>query len=80
MRVNQEDYEDKLTQINQLNRRVKNLVERIDTTEEQRNAIMDCLLEVVEVAEDCIEHESYILRIRDAVARARAIMKLTEIT
>ena len=50
MQVNQEDYEDKLTQINQLNRRVKNLVERIDTTEEQRNAIMDCLLEVVEVA------------------------------
>ena len=51
MQVNQEDYEDKLIQINQLNRRVKNLVERIDTTEEQRNAITDCLLEVVEVIE-----------------------------
>ena len=78
MRVNQEDYEDKLTQINQLNRRVQNLVNRIDTTEEQRNTIMDCLTEVAEIAEDVIEHESFILRIRDAVARARKSMGLPE--
>lgn len=79
MQVNQEDYEDKLNQINRLNLEIQALKERVLNIKHQRDTIMECLVEVADIASGVIEHESYDTRIREQVAKARATMGQSEI-
>ena len=78
MQVSQEDYEDKLHQINRLNREVQALKQKVDVLKHQRDTIMECLVEVAEIAEETIEYESYLLRIREAIVRAHTSMGQSE--
>ena len=43
MQVNQEDYEDKLTQINRLNREVVCLKKKVESLTDQRDLLLDCI-------------------------------------
>ena len=79
MQVNQEDYEDKLTQINRLNREVQALKERVPNIKHQRDTIMECLIQVVDIANDYEIYENDDRRICDQVAKARASMGQSEI-
>ena len=79
MQVNQEDYEDKLTQINRLNREVQALKERVLNIKHQRDTIMECLIQVVDIANDYEIYENDDRRICDQVAKARASMGQSEI-
>ncbi len=79
MQVNQEDYEDKLTQINSLNREVQALKERVLNIKHQRDTIMQCLLEVADLATDYELYENDDLKVRDLIAKVRAAMGQSEI-
>ena len=78
MQVSQEDYEDKLHQINRLNREVQAMKQKVDVLKHQRDTIMDCLVEVADIAQETIEYESYNTRIREAIVRARTSMGQSE--
>ena len=79
MQVNQEDYEDKLTQINHLNREVQALKERVLNIKHQRDTIMECLVEVADLATNYELYEKDDLKVRDLIAKARAAMGQSEI-
>jgi prefoldin subunit 5 len=79
MQVNQEDYEDKLTQINRLNREVQALKERVLNIKHQRDTIMECLVEVADLASNYELYENDDLKVRDLIAKARAAMGQSEI-
>ncbi len=79
MQVNQEDYEDKSAQINRLNREVQALKERVLNIKHQRDTIMQCLLEVADLATDYELYENDDLKVRDLIAKARAAMGQSEI-
>lgn len=79
MQVNQEDYEDKLTQINRLNREVQALKERVLNIKHQRDTIMECLIEVADLATNYELYENDDLKVRDLIAKARAAMGQSEI-
>ena len=79
MQVNQEDYEDKITQINRLNREVQALKERVLSIKHQRDTIMECLVEVADLATNYELYENDDLKVRDLIAKARAAMGQSEI-
>ena len=79
MQVNQEDYEDKITQINRLNREVQALKERVLSIKHQRDTIMKCLVEVADLATNYELYENDDLKVRDLIAKARAAMGQSEI-
>ena len=78
MQVNQEDYEDKLDQINRLNREVQALRLKVDTIKHQRDTIMDCLVEVYELSMQTIENKAFATDIKKLVANARQTMGQSE--
>jgi prefoldin subunit 5 len=78
MQVNQEDYEDKLHQINRLNREVQALKQRVDTVKHQRDTIMECLIGIYERALYAIENQEYTPEIKGLVAHAREIVGQSE--
>jgi hypothetical protein len=78
MQVNQEDYEDKLHQINRLNREVQALKQRVDTVKHQRDTIMECLIGIYEYALYAIENQEYTTEIKGLVAHAREIVGQSE--
>ena len=78
MQVSQEDYEDKLHQINRLNREVQALKQRVDTVKHQRDTIMECLIGVYERSMKTIEHQAYTADIQKLVALARKTMGQSE--
>ncbi|MFV0357714.1 MAG: hypothetical protein ACK5LG_21810 [Bacteroides thetaiotaomicron] len=78
MRVNQEDYEDKLNQINHLNREVQCLRKKLDTAKYQRDLLIDSLTKLTEAVGCSIPNPTYLEKMRNIVADIRKQMGQSE--